>query len=148
MKCENAIAIYLQLDNKQPLPLLLQLHLMTCKQCAKEIKVLQKVFSSLQPPFNVPLTNSIMSQVLMQKPYRQTVSHFNWVATGTVIFASIALVSYSNALFWMSYHFGKKILLPLYLVMGFVIAGYIGSYVATHLNKLKAKAHSIKSLLQ
>lgn len=146
MKCEKAIAIYLQLDNKQPLPLLLRLHLMTCKQCAKEIKVFQKAYSSLQPPFNVPLTNSIMLQVFMQKPYRQTVSHLNWVATGAVIFASTALVSYSDALFWMSYHFGNKILVPLYLVMGFVIAGYIGSYVATHLNKLQAIAQSIKSL--
>ena len=147
MKCEKAIAIYLQLDNNQPLPLLLKLHMMTCKQCTKEIKILQKAYSSLQPPFNLPLKNSIMSQVMIQKPYRQTVSDFNWVVTGTVIFASIGLISYSDALHWMNYHFGNKILVPIYLVMGFVIAGYIGSYVATHLKKLQAIAQSIKSLL-
>lgn len=147
MKCEKAIAVYLQLDNKQPLPLLLQLHLMTCKQCAKEIKVLQNAYSSLQPPFNVSLEYTIMTKIMMQKPYRQTISDFNWLATGAVIFASIGLVSYSDALLWMNYHFGNKILVPVYLVMSFVIAGYIGSYVATHLKKLQAIAHNIKSLL-
>lgn len=148
MKCEKAIDKYLSLDNNQSMPLSLMIHLFTCKQCKKEIEDLRTTFATLQnPPYAISLENKIMQQIMLQKSYYQKVSNFNWVAVGLIIVLSIGVISYSDTLQWLSLHFGNKILVPLYLVMGCIVSGYIGSYVATHLKKLEAIAHSIKSLL-
>ncbi len=148
MKCEKAIEKYLSLDNNQSIPLSLLIHLFVCKQCKQEIEKLQNTFATIKfPPYAISLENKIMQQIKIQKAYYQTVSNFNWVATGLIIVFSFGSLSYSDTLQWLSQHFGNKILVPLYLVMGCIISGYIGSYVATHLKKLEAIAHSIKSLL-
>ncbi|HOM11612.1 MAG TPA: hypothetical protein PLV81_15835 [Spirochaetota bacterium] len=148
MKCEKAIEKYLSLDNNKSMPLSLMIHLFACKQCRKEIEDLRSIFTTLQnPPYAISLENKIMQQIMLQKSYYQKVSNFNWVAAGLIIVLSIGVISYSDTLQWLSLHFGNKILVPLYLVMGCIVSGYIGSYVATHLKKLEAIAHSIKSLL-
>ncbi|HOM87057.1 MAG TPA: hypothetical protein PLH80_01620 [Spirochaetota bacterium] len=150
MKCKKAIETFLMLDNNEFIPLLLKFHIAHCKQCYNEISQLQKAFTSMQTSSSSPsihLEDIIMSQVMLQKRYDYTISHLNWITTGLIIFIGIATISYSDALKWMTYHFGIQLVLPLYLVLGCIIAAYISSYVATHLKKLQAIAHSIKSLL-
>ncbi len=150
MKCKKAIDTFLMLDNAESIPLLLKFHIVHCQQCHNEINQLQKAFTLMQSSSSSPsihLEDAIMAQVMMQKRYHHTISHLNWIASGLIIFTGIATISYSDALKWMTYHFGIQLVLPLYLVMGCIIAAYISSYVATHLNKLQAIAHSIKSLL-
>ncbi len=149
MRCEKAIEKYLSLDNNQSMPLSLMFHLFTCKQCKKEIEDLRTTFTALRnPPYTILLGNEIMQQIMLHKAYYQTVSNFNWIAAGLIIILSIGSISYSDTLQWLSQYFGNKILVPLYLVMGCIISGFIGSYVATHLKKLEAIAHSIMSLLR
>jgi len=150
MKCKKAIETFLMLDNNEFIPLLLKFHIAHCKQCHNEISQLQKAFTSMQTSSSSPsihLEDIIMAQVMLQKRYHYTISHLNWITTGLIIFIGIATISYSDALKWMTYHFGIQLVLPLYLVLGCIIAAYISSYVATHLKKLQAIAHSIKSLL-
>ncbi len=150
MKCKKAIDTFLMLDNAESIPLLLKFHIVHCQQCHNEINQLQKAFTLMQSSSSLPsihLEDAIMAQVMLQKRYHHTISHLNWIASGLIIFTGIATISYSDALKWMTYHFGIQLVLPLYLVLGCIIAAYISSYVATHLNKLQAIAHSIKSLL-
>ncbi len=148
MRCDKAIEKYLSLDNNQSMPLSLLIHIFVCKQCNKEIQQLHNTFSELQkPPYAISLESKIMAQIMLHKSYYQRVSSFNWVAAGIIIVLSIVSLSYSDTLQWLSLHFGNKLLVPLYLVMGCIVSGYIGSYVATHLKKLQAIAHNIKSLL-
>ncbi|MEJ5363211.1 MAG: hypothetical protein WBK20_09275 [Spirochaetota bacterium] len=148
MKCNKAIEKYLRLDNNHSMPLLLMIHLFTCKQCKKEIEDLRTTFTILKnPPYTISLEKQIMQQITLHQAYYQKVSNFNWIAAGLIILLSIGSISYSETLLWLSQHFGNKILVPLYLVMGCIISGYIGSYVAAHLKKLEAIVHSIKSLL-
>ncbi len=150
MKCEHAMKKFLELDNNGTLPLTLQIHLLTCKDCRDEVKKLQSAYLSLKdnPPYITSLTDTIMAQISLQKQYYQKVSNFNWLAAGFIIFLSIGLISYSDTFEWLSMHFGTKITIPIYLVLGCIISGYIGSYVASHMKKLVAIAHSIKSLRQ
>jgi phosphotransferase system glucose/maltose/N-acetylglucosamine-specific IIC component len=148
MKCEKAIEKYLTLDNKQSMPLTLRIHLLLCKQCKHEIDQLRIAISSLQmPPYTVSLEDYIMAQIANQRSYHQSVSDINWIASGIIIILSIGGISYSDALHWLTEHFGNQIQVPIYLVLGCIISGYIGSYVASHMKKLGAIAQNIKSLL-
>ncbi|MCX8125197.1 MAG: hypothetical protein N3F66_13700 [Spirochaetes bacterium] len=149
MKCEKAIEKYLMLDNNKPIPLSVQIHCILCSKCRNEINNLSKAFSLLKnfAPYTINLDNVIMSKIYSQKQYYNKVSNLNWIAVGSVIFLSTGLISYSDALKWLTLHFGTSIVIPLYLVLGCVVSGYIGSYVATHMKKLRAIAQNIKSLL-
>lgn len=148
MKCEKAIEQYLKLDNKQPLPITLVFHLRVCKKCKQEILELSKAFTTLQkPPYTISLEDTIMPLIMANKRYYQKVSNSNWIAAGLIIVLSIVSISYSDTLQWLTEHFGNKIQVPLYLVLGCIISGYIGSYVASHMKKLEAIAQNIKSLL-
>ena len=151
MKCEHAIKKFLEHDdNNRTLPLTLLIHLLTCKNCRDEVKTLQSAYSSLRdnPPYTISLTDTIMSQISLQNHYYQKVSDFSWLTAGFIIFISIGLISYSDTFQWLSMHFGTKITIPIYLVLGCIISGYIGSYVASHMKKLGSIAQSIKSLRQ
>ncbi len=148
MKCEKAIEQYLKLDNKQTLPLTLVFHLLVCNNCKHEILELSRTFTALQiPPYTISHEDTIMSLIMTNKRYHKKVSDFNWIAAGLTIVLSIVSISYSDTLQWLTQHFGNQIQVPLYLVLGFIISGYIGSYVASHMKKLEAIAQNIKSLL-
>lgn len=149
MKCEKAIDRYLQLDQDNPVPLSLKMHFLVCRQCSKETQMLRNAYSALQKqgPFKPAMEDAIMAQIALQERYSRSVSDFNWAAAGIIIACSIVSISYSDALQWLYAYFGTKIIIPLYLVMGILIAGYISSYVASHLNRLQKIAQNLKSLL-
>lgn len=148
MKCEKAIEKYLTLDNKQSMPLTLVFHLLVCKKCKQEFLELSRAFSTLQkPPYAISLEDTIMPLIMTNKRHYQKVSNFNWIAAGLIIVLSIVSISYSDTLRWLTEHFGNQIQVPIYLVLGCIISGYIGSFVASHMKKLGAIAQNIKSLL-
>ncbi len=82
----------------------------------------------------------------MQKRYHYTISNLNWIATGLIFFTvlpqyHIECTQMDDISFW---HSAGATLIS---CAGLYYSSLNRQFVATHLKKLQAIAHSIKSLL-
>lgn len=142
MKCEKAIASFLNQDDSRYPAFLIRLHIAFCSKCRKEISALQNIFvyARTSSPFIMPgdLSASIMRSIIKSDiVYKKDISSGKWLFTGAVIFASIFLVSYSDSFIWLKWHFGSGLEIPLYIVLGFIITIYFALYIGSHLDSLK-----------
>lgn len=84
------------------------------------------------------LSDFIMYRIaLPQINLHDGVSVAGWIVTGLIIFISIFLVSYSDWLIWMKYHFGKNIEIAVSIVLGLFISAYSAIFIGTNIDRLK-----------
>lgn len=142
MRCDENMQRFLELENSRYLPASIRMHMLLCPGCRKEIHTLQKAFMSFRrtSAFVMPeeMKNAIMLSVKnSQVTYEKNVSSIKWLFVGTMLFASILLIPYSDSLIWLKVQFGRDLEIPLNIVLGFLITLYSVSFIGSHLDSAR-----------
>jgi hypothetical protein len=141
MKCEKAIASFLNQDDSRYPLFFVRLHIVFCAKCREEIKSLQKIFINARTDSPFIMSEDLSSPVICaifksDMVYKKDISSGKWLVTGAVIFSSIFLVSYSDSFIWLRGQFGSVLEVPLYMVLGLAITSYAALFIGTHLEMM------------
>lgn len=118
-RCEKIMNEYLMLDKNQRVPLFISLHLLFCKKCRTQVKMLRIAEEKLSEPIKIsaPLSDSSIEKVMNQvapEEYAQLlkrpVSFACWIFAGiflmAVLFASVfSIHNFNNRDLSMAYAF-------------------------------------------
>ncbi len=142
MRCEKAIARFLDLDQQERLPLALRLHLAHCAKCRNEVRSLSQTFHSLGDVSGVVMPrdmgDGVMRMIrLSATTYGRSMSLFNWMSGEILIIASLVLIQFNDPRVWLEGHFGGSLEVPLNIVLGLVITVYSSVFIGTHLKEFK-----------
>jgi hypothetical protein len=142
MKCERAIANFLNQDDSRYPVFFVRLHTAFCSRCRNEIKTLQNIFIQVRTgsSFAMPLdlSDPIMRRIIKSEViYDKNISSTKWLLSGVIIFASIFMLSYSESFLWLRVHFGSELEIPLFMVLGAGITFYSALYIGTHIDSMK-----------
>ncbi|TAL32849.1 MAG: hypothetical protein EPN93_15370 [Spirochaetes bacterium] len=140
MKCEAFMRKFLELDDGRRLPLAMMLHVRRCAHCRAEVDAFNlaaRDMRSFEPYVMDELAGAhLVHRVLSQPAYRKSVSLFNWVWTGVLLFASIFLVQFSEHFVSMRGRFGGDLEVPFSIVMGIVVSVYAAMLIGTHMEEI------------
>ena len=142
MKCNDAVKKFMELDDYRNIPLALRLHIKICRKCREEFAEFSAALDSLSldSPYNAPrgLVSGVMSIILRENPaVSGRISGAKWVTAGTVIFASILLINFSESFIWLEGQFGSSYTVPLGIVLGLVLTAYSAIVVACNYEYMK-----------
>ena len=142
MKCNNAIQSFLESEDGGYIPFAVRWHIMLCRSCRNEIRVMRDIFlnAQIQPMIKIPrdMTDLIMRKIIdSDVVFEKNISFYRWLLAGLVILASMFLISYSNSFTWLKQHFGSGIEIPINIVLGLVISLYAASFIGTHIDEAK-----------
>ena len=96
-KCEDFLNQYLMLDKGERVPLRISLHLLCCKKCREQIKLLKLAEKEISAPLKIetPVTDAsiqkVLSQVHVQKKDRfyKPLPFAGWIIGGMGSFISM-----------------------------------------------------------
>lgn len=142
MRCNKFIENFLELDNYTAIPLSFKIHIFFCTRCRKEILFLTEQFKSLLATSSFDMKKDISEAVMLKIKeleinFEQNISNFKWITAGSIIWASIFLMSFSDSIAWLQSQFGAYLEIPLRIVMGLVVSFYAALYIGTHLDQIK-----------
>lgn len=145
MRCDEFLDRYDMLDSDEEPGLFMRLHLATCPSCrarvAERASALAAIRASAAEPVDLDLEAAIEDRVmaavrLMPAPRRELHAR-EWVVSGLVIFASIALVPFDANYGILRDLFGEGFTMPLCLVLGLVLTIYGAVFIGTHMSELE-----------
>jgi hypothetical protein len=142
MTCDKCMDRYFSLDNEEELPFGVCAHVARCDRCAAEIRRFENALEALAEAAPEPgrdLIPSIMQSIAETAPDGQTGGLGRWVAVGCTLLLSVALVPFGESFGWASAAYGSKFQLPLFLVLGLVLAVYCTVFIATHVEELERR---------
>lgn len=142
MKCNEAMQIFLQMDNRDSLPFLVRAHMWRCRKCKEEIDALQQSYISLldAAPYELSrdLSGPIFDKIANQCPsYRREMSYARWLVAGFILIASRFAVTFSDTLVELQGYYGGRLDIPLNIVLGLVMSIYAALFIGTHIEELK-----------
>jgi len=134
MNCEKIMSKLLEIGDYSHIPLKIKLHLLLCPKCRRESAILLHSFNSMKAdaPYCAPswIEKSIIAKIEKQNASGYSnISPFKWIASSSIIFASIILVNYSNTFIDINKEFGKSFSIPMAIVMGSAITSYLAILV-------------------
>ncbi len=148
MKCEKAVAEYLETDEKYRVPLLVKLHMIFCPKCSDEICKLMAVMDLLENDSlwktERNITGYVMDRISLQNVYSEKrVSGIKWMVIGAVIVSSILLINFSNSFIWLREQYGSEFAIPLSIVLGLAITAYMMVLTLSNYDYLEKYLHYI-----
>ncbi|MGL4981442.1 MAG: hypothetical protein ACRC4W_01055 [Treponemataceae bacterium] len=147
--CEKIMDIFFALDKNERLPLAVTMHLLFCKKCRSEVRILTFAEKKLSEPLyiDVPLSNSAVSSIMDKigindQPIRtQTVSLFNWVLGGIAMILAILIFM----ILQKNRYFSSTTLVAIfYTVFGCYLTAYCGLFVGSNLDFFVKKISLIR----
>jgi len=145
MRCDEFLDRYDRLDSGEEPGLFLRLHLATCPACRARVAEGEAVRESIRvaaaKPVDATLEEAIEARImtavrLMPAP-RRALHARDWVISGLVIFASLALVPFDANYGILRDLFGEGFTMPLCLVLGLVLTIYGAVFIGTHMTELE-----------
>jgi hypothetical protein len=142
MNCERIQQRFLEMDNRSIIPVSVQLHMLVCPKCRRDIAYLSSRFQALreEAPFDMDrdrceeIMLTVFSSVVH---YDHHVTGFQWGAVGLVILVSLFLIPFSNSFGWLRNFFGAGLEIPLSIVLGLVFSAYALAGIFSNLEELK-----------
>jgi len=144
MRCDEFLDRYDGLDSGEEPGLFLRLHLAACPSCRARVAEREAAFEAIRAaaaePVDLGLEEAIEARImaavsLMPAPRRELHAR-EWVVSGLVIFASIALVPFDANYGILRDLFGEGFTMPLCLVLGLVLTIYGAVFIGTHMTEL------------
>ncbi len=137
-KCEKLIGEYLALDKNELVPLPIALHLMACKKCRTQIKMLSAAEKAAAKPVKLqaPLSDKSIEAVMLQtapeayrRLTRKPISMTNWIVSGLVmILALLAPVLFAAA------PYSGAVMIPYALLFAGCVTVYCSIFVVCNLD--------------
>ena len=152
MDCQTVLDSAYESEKDSPLSILAQvridLHLLCCPACARELKNLRRIEEIMKADFLPPSPD--FGDLLMERVYEETAmeeatdapagfSLRGWVITGVIV-----LLSLSTAFFGMNFveianAEGSSFLLPVGITIGVVLTCYGALFIGSHLKELSSR---------
>ncbi|HOE09781.1 MAG TPA: hypothetical protein PLV89_13045 [Treponemataceae bacterium] len=129
---------YLLLDRHEHVPLKITAHLLACKKCRTEVRLLTIADKACTKPLSIPVPitsdsiTSIMKAVIpnytVEEPVFNKVSLKRWVISGLVMIFAMLFFGIN------SYSQNSQIAVSVYLVFAAVITAYLALFVAGNMD--------------
>ena len=148
MKCEKAMAIYLENEKKFRIPISVKRHIMFCPVCSAEVSRLMAALEMLEKETiwktEENITGFVMDRIMQKRVYyEKRVSGVKWMAIGAVIISSILLINFSNSFIWFRDYFGFGFVVPMSIVLGLGITAYMMVLTLSNYDYLEKYLHYI-----
>lgn len=137
-KCGQIMHDYLLLDRHEHVPLKITAHLLVCKKCRTEVRLLTISDKACTKPLSIPVPitsdsiTSIMKAVIpnytVEEPEFNKVSLKRWVISGLVMIFAMLFFGIN------SYSQNSQIAVSVYLVFAAVITAYLALFVAGNMD--------------
>lgn len=136
-RCEEIIDTYLMLDKHERLPVSVCIHLLTCKKCRTQVRMMTQAEEKLSSPLSIQLPFSDLKLCNIMKNVDPAfdiksicpVSMRRWVITGIFMIIAIILFEILDYLLPSA----KVISLSIHLVFGISIVFYCTFFIACNL---------------
>jgi hypothetical protein len=122
-----------------------ELHILFCRRCAEELRLLEQLRRSRETDFFPESPNfegPIMEKIYAEEGYcgegepTRGVSFRSWVITGCVILFSLSTVFFGFDFIKIAASQGSSFLLPVGLTIGCIVTGYGAVFIGSHLKEL------------
>lgn len=145
-KCEEMMNEYLMLDKGEKVPLHLTMHILGCKKCRGQIKLMKKAEEKISAPLKIlaPVTDESIAKVLEQvSPELKIRNHkpfpvFGWILGG-VIMAALLIFAMNNI---SDFHNNRLTAYYAYTLAG-SISVYCAVFVFSHMDAFVKKISTV-----
>lgn len=138
-KCTQIMTDYLALDRNEHVPLSITAHLLVCKKCRTEVRLLTMADKACTQPLSIPIPlndetiTSIMKAIIPDYKGEQDfslgkVSLKRWVISGTLMIFAMLFFGIN------SYSHDPRIAILIYLIFAAVITVYLALFVASNMD--------------
>lgn len=147
-KCNTIMDEYLMLDKGERVPLHITLHLITCKECRKQIKLLRLAEKAAAAPIQipVPVTDSTILNIMKEiSPEYETEAEKNpitltkWIAGGIIMIALMMTFSFLPKTF-----INTELTVSFYLLFAAVITTYCATFVGSNMDFFVKKINTLR----
>lgn len=138
---------YLRLDKNQRLPFIMTLHLLACRKCRTQVRLLSLAEKVAAGPLKipVPLDDTTITAVLKQigttyPATRNPISLEKWIVSGIlmIVFLLIFGVITNNAS-------SQELLIAFYLMFAVLVTGYCALFIGCNMDFFVKKIETFKS---
>jgi hypothetical protein len=148
-ECERFMNEYLELDKDERVPFSLTFHLLSCKKCRTQVRLLTIAEKTAASPLQVqvPLNSSSITGIMQkinpawdpETCSTNPVSMTKWIVGGIamILFMLVFAVFTSSAS-------DQRLLVAFYLVFGGVVTSYCALFVGSNMDFFVKKIHTIK----
>ncbi len=152
LHCEKTMNSFLELDKNERLPLSVTLHLLTCKKCRTEVRMLTLAEKKSSQPFTVsaPFTEQTLLHIMKQvdptfSPKKWTihpVTFKRWIFSG--VFMILMMLSFR----WITGSMLDKtsLMVAFYSVFGSIVTVYCAVFIGSNLDFFIKKIYTRFSL--
>ena len=148
-KCETILNDYISLDRGEAVPLKIWTHLLLCKKCRSEVRLLTLADKACVTPLTIErepdqsLAVAIMLGMQNDPECEnlfipKEVSLKNWIISGIIMILTMIFFTIN------SYSQNTDIALPAYLVFAVFITGYCALFVASNLDFFIKKLENLE----
>lgn len=145
-KCEDFLNQYLMLDKGERVPLKISLHLLGCKKCREQIKLLKLAEKEISAPLKIetPVTDAsiqkVLSQVHVQKKDRfyKPLPFAGWIIGGILMIALLF-----SSLFSTQEMQNRSLSLWYALTIAGCVTAYCAVFVCSHIDLFIKKLSTV-----
>lgn len=137
-KCGQIMNDYLLLDRHEHVPCKITAHLLVCKKCRTEVRLLTIADKACTKPLSIPvpltsdsitsIMKAVMPEYLEQEQEFSKVSLKRWVISGLIMMFAMLFFGIN------SYSQNSQIAVSVYLVFAAVITAYLALFVAGNMD--------------
>lgn len=150
-KCEKTMSNYIALDRGERVPLQLWTHLLLCKKCRSEVRLLSIADSFCTKPIAIErkpqesLASAILQSIKNNPETKnlytpKELSLKNWILAGSLMLFAMLFFGINV------YSQNTQIALPVYLIFAIFITGYCALFVGSNLDFFIKKLKNLEIL--
>ncbi len=134
--CDEVMEKYLMLDKGERVPIDITLHLITCKKCRKQIRMMKAAEKTSKGPLSIPVAmNDFSIEAVMAKIDPNYSYSKNPISITKWIFGGVAMILFMLA-FGLSNYCGasKAIVISFYTLFAGCVTAYCAMFVGTNMD--------------
>lgn len=146
-KCTDTMNRFLELDKHQAIPLRVSLHLLCCRKCRTQVRLMTMAERSCSEPLSVPATDSDLAIAMLMKKIDPSytpeltgghISMRRWIVSGiAMIFGMLFFLFSSNSLN------NSTLNIVFYLFFACAISAYCAIFVGSNMDFFVKKIETL-----
>lgn len=136
-ECNKIMDKYLMLDKGERVPLEVTLHLITCRECRRQVKILKKAERVAKVPLEIPVD---MEDFSIAAVMAQIDPDFNPSAKNPISIAKWIFGGISMILFMLTFRFSnyfdanKTVMISFYVLFALCVTAYCAMFVGSNMD--------------
>lgn len=145
-KCEEIMNQYLMLDKGEKVPFSLTLHILGCKKCRQQIKMLKMAEEKISAPLKIqaPVTDASIQKVIsevtpvIKDRFYKPLPVAGWIIGGLAMVALLVFAIYYTSDFHI-----RSLSVSYALTFAFCVIIYCGMFVFSHIDAFVKKISTV-----